>query len=49
MNEQDTQAWERELNHAAKMQAQREGWQPTTEMISAIKHFNEMVEQVNEK
>lgn len=27
MQEQlDIQAWERELNHAAKMQAQREGW-----------------------
>lgn len=53
MQEQlDIQAWEREISHAAKMQEQREGrdgWQPTPEAISAIKHFNEMVEQINEK
>lgn len=27
MKEQDIQAWERELNHATKMQKQREGWE----------------------
>ena len=26
MTEQDIQAWEREINHAAKMQAQRKCW-----------------------
>ena len=26
MTEQEIQAWEREIKHAAKMQKQREGW-----------------------
>lgn len=52
MNLLDEQAWQREFEHVESKQKQREecdGWQPTTEMTSALKHFNEMVEQVNEK
>ncbi|MFK3999827.1 hypothetical protein ACI2I3_00570 [Psychrobacter namhaensis] len=34
MTEQDIQAWERELNHAAKMQKQREGWDGRTGTVT---------------
>lgn len=52
MNVLDEAAWEREFDHVEAKQKKREGWdgwQPTPEAISAIKHFNEMVEQINEK